>query len=420
MKEPILFHRGIEEGDQITMTAVGDILMQGKTQLAAQNAIDARVYSQEQRVASGFKAVFKPVVPDLMRGDCLIGNLETPIALGLTPHFELTKDNRYICEKIKVSEDILYDGCAYGETKYPKKPFRFTPLNFNSHPSLAIALRDIGFNIVSTANNHALDRGHNGVDFTIDSLRNAGLDFIGTLHSKDLKQPQNDKSHNCLPYRIKNVHGIHIAFFSFTSFINPVFWGFKDDSGQIFILPRKNETRQKEWFFQHIQSARKNPHIDFIVFSLHWGLEFISRNIPLQRRLAYEILDAGADVILGHHSHVLQPMEKYLTADGRETFIIYSLGNFISDMPGIRAQTSIILYLGITKNEKGTYISGIQYLPIARRCVEVSKSNHSQIQVVAIDRFPENEFSRHRKLVERYYGRGNMKSPDCDIDFRED
>jgi poly-gamma-glutamate synthesis protein (capsule biosynthesis protein) len=210
---------------------------------------------------------------------------------------------------------------------------------------------------------------------------------------------------------------VRIAFFSYTNFINQEFLQFHDHSNQIFFLPRKKQPERRERFFNAIRSAKNDPSIDLVVLSIHWGIDYVGWIFRSQKKLAHEMLEAGADIILGHHSHVLQPMEKYLTADGRETFIIYSLGNFTTDMPGIRAQTSIILYLGITKNETGTFLSGLEYLPVARQKITDSGNGKPLIQIVAIDRFHPNLFNRHRKRAIRLFGSGNLKDPDAEFSY---
>lgn len=417
MKTPIKFQRGNESGTQITLTAIGDIMMQEKTQIAAQNAIDESISHLETRIASGFQSIFEPIRPDLTRGDLLVGNLETPIAANLIPTHQIAENNQYICEQKEIKCGILYDGHVYGATKYPKRRRRFNLPNFNTHPSLAVALKNIGFDLLFTANNHVMDRGHNGIDLSIDALRSAGIDFVGTLRSNEVIGKNPDFYPNNCPYIIKNVQGIRIAFFSFTNFINQEFIKFQDKSNQIYTLPRKKQPQQKEWLLKSIRSAKTNPEIDLIILSVHWGIDYIGMVFKSQRKNAYEILDAGADIILGHHSHVLQPAEKYTTKDGRETFVIYGLGNFTTDMPGIRSQTTIILYLGITKNDSDTFLSGMQYLPVARHIEGENDIANTRIQNVAIDRFPQKEFSRHRKRVVKIFGPGNLKKPDTEINY---
>jgi len=78
-----------------------------------------------------------------------------------------------------------------------------------------------------------------------------------------------------------------------------------------------------------IKAAR--AQCDFLVVSIHWGIEYAPAPRPDDVELAHKMLDAGASVIVGHHPHVLQPVETYRTADGRNTVIFYSLGNFLSN-----------------------------------------------------------------------------------------
>jgi hypothetical protein len=129
-------------------------------------------------------------------------------------------------------------------------------------------------------------------------------------------------------------------------------------------------------YFEWIEKARSDPTIDLIVVSLHAGDECVHLTTTYQRLLAHSLLEAGADVILGTHPHVLQPIEWYKAEDSRDCFIIYSLGNFIGSMAAIEipvigeleqrsksTQSSIILYLHITKDSDGTRVSGMDYIP---------------------------------------------------------
>lgn len=150
---------------------------------------------------------------------------------------------------------------------------------------------------------------------------------------------------------------------------------------------------------QGIKKAKQDSNIDLVVVSAHWGIECVNTPFFLQRKLARTMLEVGADIILGHHPHVLQPMERYVTSDGRETFVIYSLGNFISGY-GVRRvneKTSIILYLDIAKNDTGTFIKQVRYLPTF--CCKLPKGGERVIQVVPMDNYP--QLSKPKQFVEK-------------------
>jgi hypothetical protein len=102
-----------------------------------------------------------------------------------------------------------------------------------------------------------------------------------------------------------------------------------------------------------------------VIVTPHWGeQEYIQRVEPSQRALAKRFLEAGATGIFGNHPHVTKPWEKIVTKDGRETFVIYSIGNFISNQRQLERRTSAIIYLGLTKAPgKKAWINGVTYVP---------------------------------------------------------
>ncbi|HEV2214779.1 MAG TPA: CapA family protein, partial [Terracidiphilus sp.] len=111
-----------------------------------------------------------------------------------------------------------------------------------------------------------------------------------------------------------------------------------------------------------VKAAR--AQCDFLIVSLHWGIEYSTTPRSQDVALAHKILDAGATVILGHHPHVLEPVETYRTADGRNTVVFYSLGNFLSNqsrtyidglMPDSQGdpRDSVIVLFSAVKNDYG-------------------------------------------------------------------
>ena len=413
MTKTIRFRRASEPGTSVTLTAVGDIMMQGETQQTAHRAMDLSISDPYGRVASGFQRLFVAVRDDLNQGDLLFGNLETPIAANIGPRRQQHEDGRVLCEEVEVPPGILHDGQAYQETKYPRLIGPLGWPNFNAHPALAEALKAVGFDIVALANNHVMDRGHNGIDRTIAALRRADLDFVGVRRSDQVGE--RDGFAGSCPYVIKETKGVRIAFFSFTQFLNAELAGHPDAVGQVCKFPLWRQEAAKAAVVRLVGQAKADPEVDVVVVSVHWGIDYLGRVLRSQRRLAHLVLEAGADLILGHHSHVLQPMEKVRTTDGRETLVIYSLGNFLTDMRGVRSRSTVILTVGVTKNETGTFLSGVQFLPVARHLSRDERTGHELVRPVAIDRYPSGTFTRHRDRIVRVLGRGNLKDPDASV-----
>ena len=115
---------------------------------------------------------------------------------------------------------------------------------------------------------------------------------------------------------------------------------------------------------REIAALRATPGIDAVIVTPHWGEEYTANPSRAQRDLAKRLLDAGATMILGSHPHVLQPWEKYKTRDGRETFVIYSLGNFVSGQAQLARRSTILLYVGLTRTTTGVVINGVSYVPL--------------------------------------------------------
>lgn len=160
---------------------------------------------------------------------------------------------------------------------------------------------------------------------------------------------------------IKNVKGLNIAFLSYTYGTN----GISVPSDKYYCI----NLIDKDLISKHLELAKQqNP--DIICVIMHWGVEYATKQNSTQEDLANFLFENGADVILGGHPHVLQPMEKRTVtlADGttKDGFVIYSLGNFISGQTKTNTKNSIILNLQITKNgETGKInIDKATYTPI--------------------------------------------------------
>ncbi|HET7103470.1 MAG TPA: CapA family protein [Terracidiphilus sp.] len=198
------------------------------------------------------------------------------------------------------------------------------PFMFNAPLALPQALKASGIRIVSFANNHVMDQGWAGFAETLGHLRQIGLLFAGTGDTaQDAWQPV-----------ITQANGITVGWLGMTRWLN----GNRnpDTPGQphVNFFPYPGESSgapgaSEDEVLAAIRAARAK--CDFLVVSIHWGIEYASAPRSQDVELAHKMLDAGASVIVGHHPHVLQPIETYHTADGRNTIIFYSLGNFLSN-----------------------------------------------------------------------------------------
>lgn len=286
-----------------TMAAIGDIMCHNTQYNDAYNK-DTGAYD--------FSYVFDDISLYTKTADICVGNLETTFA----------------------GEDVGYSG-------YP---------TFNTPDSLAYELKDIGVDVLSTAGNHALDKGFNGLSRTIDVLNDADIAHTGTYKTEE---EQNT-------ILTKYVKGIKIAFVNFTYGTN----GIKIPSGKEFcvnLIDNDLITKQLD--------LAKSQNPDIIVACMHWGNEYKTTPNDTQKELSTFLFQNGVDIILGTHPHVLEPMEKQTVTleDGttKDGFVIYSLGNFISGQTAENTKTSIILDLTITKHTDGKItIDKAEYKPI--------------------------------------------------------
>ncbi|WP_022762994.1 MULTISPECIES: CapA family protein [unclassified Butyrivibrio] len=188
---------------------------------------------------------------------------------------------------------------------------------FGSPIEVGEAIKNAGFDIAVCGNNHALDKGIYGIDVTTSFYKNNDITCIGI-------QGSSDKAYR--PYEIISKNGIRIALFSYTYGTNGMDMSEKYPYA-VHYIPKTE--KEKEQCVNDIQDAKKEA--DFIVVYAHWGDEYTKSISDDQREFAYLLCDAGVDVVIGTHPHVLQYVQTLEREDGGETLVYYSLGNFRAD-----------------------------------------------------------------------------------------
>lgn len=178
---------------------------------------------------------------------------------------------------------------------------------FLGRPAFADALRWAGFDIVSIANNHSFDGEELGLLDTMEALDRAGVGHIGG--GRDLEEARTP--------HVVEVEGVSFAFLGYTWAVNVVGgWGFANH-GLSGVMPLDPIIIRED-------IRRIRDQVDYVVLSFHWAVENSKETHPEARRFAQEMIDAGADIILGHHPHVPRGVEVY-----NGSVIFYSLGNYI-------------------------------------------------------------------------------------------
>ena len=241
----------------------------------------------------------------LRRGDLVIGNLETMVSqsspLGMQIH------------------------------RLEDKPY------LNAPASYLDALKYAGYDLLTMANNHNVDTGLRGI---YETLRN--VDDWGFMHTGLFSSESDDR------YIIVEVNGIRIGMVSYSAFYND-----KDsnltESGQDVLFNRYASGKAKA----DIRAARK-AGAEFVIAFIHWGAENTHDTTWNQEQYARTLARAGADYIVGSHPHALQRYDIIETSDGREVPVIYSMGNFLSNMQRDINNDTIILQLNLQREEDGS------------------------------------------------------------------
>lgn len=327
---------------EIVLAAVGDIMMHN-TQIAAGKDSVSGEYD--------YSRFFQDISPYLTAADVAVANLETTLA-----------------------------GAEKNYTGYPM---------FNSPDSLAAALRGAGFDVLTTANNHSLDRYEDGVRRTLDVLDEHGLAHTGTFRTQQDRES---------PLLI-DAAGIKLAFLAYTYGTN----GIPLPPDKPYLVNLTEET------LMLADTARaRETEADLVIVSLHFGTEYVSTPSDSQKELARKLVGAGADIILGSHPHVLQPYEKISveTADGlsREGWVIYSLGNFISGQNGLRREAGVIYYFRLRKDNETaqTAVRQVSYVPTWTH--RYTENGRQQFRVVAVQKaLADYENGRDSKLSNQAY-----------------
>jgi poly-gamma-glutamate capsule biosynthesis protein CapA/YwtB (metallophosphatase superfamily) len=219
---------------------------------------------------------------------------------------------------------------------------------FNSPDEYIAALKNSGFDLVTTANNHALDQGKIGIIRTIKELDKNKINYTGTFNS-----PRDRDS-----IRIFNIKGIKIAFLAYTygtngNIIPP------NDPYLVNIIKTSLIDRD-------IKRARENG-AEIVLVYFHFGIEYSSKPSSYQRDIVKNAINGGADIIIGSHPHVLQPVEYFKTRNARldSGIIIYSMGNFFTAQHHRFTRAGAMFNFKISKNfwNDSIYISKVSYAP---------------------------------------------------------
>ncbi|MBZ9572418.1 CapA family protein [Patescibacteria group bacterium] len=199
--------------------------------------------------------------------------------------------------------------------------------SFRADPKAVEGLTYAGFDILSVANNHIFDYGKVAMEDTFLNLKKAGIEYVGGGFTET-------EAHSPI---IKEVDKTKIAFLAYTN-LGSKYWEAKGNNSGIAWL-------NKEKMEKDIKIAKNQA--DIVVVSIHTGREYQAKPNLIQKYSSHLFIDAGADLVIGHHPHVIQEIEKY-----KNNYIAYSLGNFVFDQGFSKETMKGLLLRVIIKDNK--------------------------------------------------------------------
>ena len=258
-----------------------------------------------------FKPVYREIKPYFDNSDVVVGNLETVIEV----------------------EGVKFSG-------YPV---------FNTPKDFLAGLKFAGFNILSTANNHAYDINQRGVLSTLKYIKENGIKSVGTYKSQSNRDS----------VIIFKKNGIKYSILSYTYGVNL----YKIPDEKSYLVNRINE----KLIEADIKNYREKGS-DLIIIVFHFGTEYATKPNNYQKKIVSKTIEFGADIIIGSHPHTLQPIEYYKSVNGNidSGFVSYSLGNFYSNQRWRYSDGGAVLNFTVQKNifNGSISLSGVRYLPI--------------------------------------------------------
>lgn len=238
-----------------------------------------------------------------------------------TPMLELIKPISSKYDLVYYNQETILGGASLVYSNYPR---------FNSPQEVGDAFLDAGFNLVSLATNHTMDKGEQGVINSVNywKTKRPKVAYSGQWISNEEREAE--------IRNIYEINGIKYAFFSYTTWTN----GLETPKGMEYL----NNVYSDEKAAYDIGKVKDK--VDVIIVAMHWGIEYSHGISSNQTEIANYLSSLGVNIIIGAHPHVVEPVE-YIN-DGK-TLVIYSLGNFFSDQEGNERLTGLMMEANIKK-----------------------------------------------------------------------
>jgi poly-gamma-glutamate synthesis protein (capsule biosynthesis protein) len=342
-----------------TLLAVGDLMAHEGIQLTAYQH-----RNDPGETAGGYDFVFRQLHPLIAGADLAVGNLETPVA------------------------------ASAAKSGFPR---------FNADPAYVTALKNLGFDVLLTANNHILDQDVQGMQETLREIKKQGLMYSGSSGASSDEEPtrivelgsQNRLKVGILNYTL-HLNGGILDFIKY-ALLKPQLN--ISCSGKLRTLVQVSRSHfcltSQRAFLDAVRNEVDDlgeQGAEYIVMFIHWGLEYHQSPTKAQRQLAAELALHGVDALIGSHPHFIQPHELIYTRDGvvvprstpdaREHYVAYSLGNFASHQGG-GSKFGEVLELELARVDHRTFLRGVtsHVVKTVPRAEEIVQDGHSRLNI---------------------------------------
>lgn len=277
---------------------------------------DVVIKKEEKPKKQEYKASLIMVGDALIHSNLYLDAKQADGTYDFKPMLELTKPITSKYDLAYYNQETILGGTSLGLSSYPR---------FNSPTEVGDAFIDSGFNLVSLATNHTMDKGEIGVLNSLDYwTKQTNVVKAGSYSSFEERNQE----------KIYEINGIKYAFFSYTTWTN----GLETPNGKEYL----NNVYSDEKAQTDISKVR--DEVDVVLVAMHWGDEYSLGISERQLQIANYLSSLGVDIIIGTHPHVVEPIEFI-----GKTLVIYSLGNYISDQIGITRLTGLMLAVDIYK-----------------------------------------------------------------------
>ncbi len=260
------------------------------------------------------------------------------------------------------NQESTIGGTALGISGYP---------SFNSPDEIGDEIVNLGFNLISLANNHAMDKGEDAINYSNSYWSTKDVITAGSYPSMEERNKVKTYEQN----------GIKYAFFAYTTTLN-------GSLNKDYLVNMYSAAKAKE------DIEKIKDKVDVIIVSMHWGEEYTNTPTESQKQIAEYLSSLGVNLIIGHHPHVVQPVT-YVN----DTLVIYSLGNFISNQLSIGINQGIGLMVGVDIIVDS---DGVKFDNLYKELILSYADNSKNFKVIPFSKLNNNLLNDYSNINKKY------------------